>query len=266
MSTRAGFAQNLTVVTFAHGAIIACLVIVAAMPVYRKKMPDFMAVSLADSSPRNDDPPAPVAQHVESVVPPAPLVEEQVVTPPELVEKVPTAPIQDPAPVIIKPVQVVKPRQAVVKPVNPTPQKHRISSVKPRPRVSAADMAKALSSGIPSRSGHSQGTGHRGGGQVSADEDAISKGLIYQAFHDAWLQPSYADAGGSVVTVSVQLLGNGLVTRPVLVKSSGNEVMDASVMQAVRSVGHINGLSAEFVRRHSDIEFRFKVEPEGTRQ
>lgn len=265
MNTRIGFAQNLTVVTFAHGAIIACLVLLAAMPSYRKKMPDFMTVSLADSSSRNDDPPESAAQqHDAAVVQSVPIVEERVVVPQDPVEEVPKPPVQDPAPVIIRPVPVIKPKQVIAKLVNPT-QKHRTSSVKPRPRVSAADMAKALGSGISSRSGHSQGTGHRGGGQVSAEEDALSKGLIYQAFHDAWDQPGYADVGGSVVTVSVQLLGNGIVTRPVLVKSSGNEVMDASVMQAVRSVGRINGLSAEFVRKHSDIEFRFKVEPEGTR-
>ena len=100
-------------------------------------------------------------------------------------------------------------------------------------------------------------------GQGDADADDPYFARIRQVFYNAWLQPSYADAGATPAIVSFQLSANGYVSRPVLKKSSGNPVMDASVMDAVKSVSRVDGLPADFVGRYHIIEITFEVEGEG---
>lgn len=256
------FAQNLTIVTFAHFAFIFCLVLVAAIPGLRRPVRILHPVQLAvfDTSSKLDGPPvSPV--HREPDIQPVPVQPEQPA------EVHPEPPKPRPKPVVSS--GISKPAADKIKPPKAKPanqdKKTTQDRKKRRPKVSAADIAAALRPAVgPRTAGHAKTTAVNVSGAVSADADAPYFAALKDAFYDAWIQPSYADAGGAATTVAFQLVGDGLVTRMSLSKSSGNPVMDASVMQAVRSVNRVEGLSADFVRRHQEIEIVFRVEKERT--
>jgi TonB family protein len=128
--------------------------------------------------------------------------------------------------------------------------------------VSAQDIARDLSAGMKPRTS-ALAVSSRSGTESVAGADAIFWSTFQQAFYNAWLQPSYADVGKAIVRIRVRLGAGGYVSDPVLTKSSGNEKMDASAMQAAQSVTLIPGLPADFVAAHNLIEIDFKVEDEG---
>ncbi|MEI6971601.1 MAG: TonB family protein [bacterium] len=258
-----GFAQNLTIVTVAHFAVIVCIVLIAAMPRIRQPSRVVIPVQLQVFDPAAQSEGAQAREVVREVaVLPDPEPQAEPV-----VEKLPDPP--KPAPRqetgISKP--TTKPTtKPTVKKKNDTKSKstsqtkrNARTNVKRRQAVSAKDIADALRPAVGSRVGHSQ-TGVNIAGALSADADAPYFGVLKDAFYDAWIQPSYADAGGAAATVAFELIGDGLVTRKTLAKSSGNPVMDASVMQAVNSVSRVAGLPADFVRKHREIEIVFRVE------
>ncbi|MFC1498507.1 TonB C-terminal domain-containing protein [Verrucomicrobiota bacterium] len=92
------------------------------------------------------------------------------------------------------------------------------------------------------------------------DENTRQLEVVRRALYDAWVQPSAEEAGDAVAEIVIQLQGDGTITKRALKKKSGNEAIDASVMQAVNSVNRINGLSSDFIRRYSQITISFKVE------
>lgn len=259
LNMKTGFAQNLTIVSVAHFALVFCLLFVATVPGCRKRARVVIpfTFTVRDALARDEGLPTPVALRDRVVQP----VHESAPVPPETADVVPPAPV--PPPVARSGIsraaesRVKQTRKTSSK--TPTPPARRRNQVRVEDIVS--DFNKAV---IGSRPGARSQAFVDGRGMGTADADTMYRGILYRAFYDAWVQPAYADAGDSTVTVSVQLLGDGLVTRPVLAKSSGNPVMDASVMQAVRSISRVDGLSTDFVRRHPEIEFGFKVELEGT--
>lgn len=95
---------------------------------------------------------------------------------------------------------------------------------------------------------------------VIPDDDSICFGLVQQAFHDAWVQPSAAEAGNAVVEAEIRLALDGTVLSSQVVKSSGVDVMDQSVVKALRFVRKVGGLDRGFLERHGAITISFRVE------
>ncbi|MEI6218048.1 MAG: TonB family protein [bacterium] len=258
---KTGFAQNFAMVSAAHFATILCIVILAALPSCRKQARVIIPLQLFDNSLLVDGSPLPM---------PAPeVVAERAAEAPEHVEE--SVPEREPA--IVK--ESIRKTQPVVKktvskpPVRPpkTVKSVKKSSTDRRKKsapVSAAAIARILNSGVGSKPGSSR-ISVRGLGAGVADADSMFFSIVKQAFYDTWDQPAYVDVGGAATTVAIQLSGNGVVSRATLAKSSGNPVMDASVMQAAQSVRRIDGLPADFVSRHPDIQIVFSVVNEGAR-
>ena len=84
--------------------------------------------------------------------------------------------------------------------------------------------------------------------------------MVRERLHEAWRQPSAEEAGDAEVEISIKMDGTGRVTGRDMVRSSGNPVLDASAMAAVRAVDRIWGLPASFLARHSEVTVSFKVE------
>jgi TonB family protein len=91
-------------------------------------------------------------------------------------------------------------------------------------------------------------------------EDARCFEAIRQAFFRSWEQPSKAAVGDAVAELGFTLSGDGRVGARRLARSSGNALLDESVLAAARSVDRIYGLTPSFLSRHRDVTVSFKVE------
>lgn len=92
------------------------------------------------------------------------------------------------------------------------------------------------------------------------DADARSLESIRRRLYGVWEQPSAAEAGAAVAEGRLRFHPDGSVISAELSKPSGNEVLDASVRHALRSVSRIEGLSASFLKRHPVVTVSFRVE------
>jgi protein TonB len=81
---------------------------------------------------------------------------------------------------------------------------------------------------------------------------------VRDAMYAAWTQPS-AVARGLRAEVSIRVLRNGAVTQRRLTRSSGSQLMDDSLMQAVNSVSMLRPLPPEVRDPHLDITIEFVV-------
>jgi outer membrane biosynthesis protein TonB len=167
-----------------------------------------------------------------------------------------------------KPDPAVKPKpEPVVKPV-PAPKP---KPAPPKPRVAKIETSKRL----VTRPGSSKQPpkltdreimewlmkGAKLGDRTSIpDEESRGFEAVRNALYRAWNQPSQAEAGHAVAEVSLRLAMDGSVISADLSQRSGNPTLDVSVQRAMASVRRIDGVTAEFVKRHPVIEIAFKVE------
>jgi len=84
--------------------------------------------------------------------------------------------------------------------------------------------------------------------------------LVRQAMYDAWNQPGSLSASAGLVTeVEIRVERNGTVTRRRMTRSSGNPLMDDSVMEAANSVTQLKPLPPEFGGKAKDIVIQFEL-------
>lgn len=83
---------------------------------------------------------------------------------------------------------------------------------------------------------------------------------VRQIMYDAWAQPGASVPAGTTAEVELRVLRDGTVTRRTMTRSSGNSVMDRSVMQAVESVSKLPQLPASWSGPHRDITVEFVLE------
>jgi len=256
------FAQNLAVVTVIHVVTVMCLVLITTLPGWRRHAPVLLPVQLIFGKPDGGGMQGqPSQSEAQRTAPPRPVADLSVPDSiPDPVQSIPRPPD--------RPAVRTVPRNVKVPPkvTNNNRVQRPAQQIRKPAAVSASDIARALQAGAGSRRGPAHlsvaGMGF-GSGSGMADGDSSYLAVVKQAFYDSWNQPSYADVGDAKVVVTIRLVGNGTVTGHALKKSSGNGVMDASVMQAVQSVRSVGGLPSEFIRNHGDIEMVFNVEKEG---
>ncbi len=219
------FRRNLKIVTVVHVAVILCLLVTSAVrSLFRKKEPVMIPVDLMFAAPAEavEVPPDPVAP------PPPP--------PPPKEFKIP-----DPKP---KPKRKKTPIKVSDKVVN-----RQIKPDRPRkPAPSDEEIRKLMGAETTPRTP-----------QVTPTEDQWCLALIQRCLHDAWNQPSATEAGRTEAEVTIGLGPDGTITSRRLTKSSGNGVMDQSVMAAANAVSKIPGLSPAFIRRRSTVTIVFRI-------
>jgi len=108
----------------------------------------------------------------------------------------------------------------------------------------AADGGDGTAGTAPgSGGGHRGGAGHAGGGATQSDFGWYQQ-LLYKKFYDGWTQPtSIVTSTSSFSTlVKIRIEKDGTISDVSLAQSSGNDVMDQSVMEAARRVTHVDPL------------------------
>ncbi len=83
--------------------------------------------------------------------------------------------------------------------------------------------------------------------------------MVRQALYRAWNQPTTIGIAGLVTKVELTFSSDGAIVGSRMINSSGNKVMDASVMQAVQSVHRVSGLPAAFLSSHRRIPVSFEL-------
>lgn len=95
---------------------------------------------------------------------------------------------------------------------------------------------------------------------IPPTDDGLYYALVRQAFHDAWVQPSHAEAGDAIVEAEIRFALDGSVISARIKTPSGVTVMDTSVAKALGYVKRVSGLTRDFISRHDRITIDFKVE------
>jgi outer membrane biosynthesis protein TonB len=90
-------------------------------------------------------------------------------------------------------------------------------------------------------------------------EQALNFALVRDALYDAWDQPVRSEAGSRPAEAAFSLDNSGRLSAPRIIQSSGSPVFDASVLEAIRRVGRIDGLSARFLRSFPRLSVEFKL-------
>lgn len=83
--------------------------------------------------------------------------------------------------------------------------------------------------------------------------------MVRQAMYRAWDQPSDIGIAGLVTKVELTFSSDGAIVGSRMVNSSGNKVMDASVMRAVQSVHRVSGLPPAYLSSHRRIPVSFEL-------
>lgn len=83
--------------------------------------------------------------------------------------------------------------------------------------------------------------------------------MVRQAMYRAWDQPTDIGIAGLVTKVELSFSSDGTITGSRMINSSGNKVMDASVMRAVQSVRRVAGLPPSYLSSHRRIPVSFEL-------
>jgi TonB family protein len=97
--------------------------------------------------------------------------------------------------------------------------------------------------------------------QLAASEEQRCLSLIKAAFYAKWQRPPWTDTLRKM-HLEVSFGAGGRVMSARLVQSSGDQQADATVRQAAHLVRVVEGLSADFLRKHKTVTIRFEVTPE----
>ena len=87
--------------------------------------------------------------------------------------------------------------------------------------------------------------------------------LVRQTLYKSWDQPTSIGIAGLVTRVELSMNTDGSITDCRITGSSGNRVMDDSVMGAVKSVHRIPGIPPSFLQSHRRIPVAFELTGNG---
>ncbi len=229
-----------------------------------------------DASRPEPEPPAPVPEKMELVQPPpvAPPAPSEIVTPQARPAPTPP-PTATPKPTTPKP---TTPKSETPKPTTPkaTPKETPKSTPKskatpnadasPKPKSSPAEKPKGTpgtkktdgaataasartsaekAGGNGPGTGNGKGTGKTGNG-TGEPQFGWYFSMLHDRFHNRWEQPTSIVRAGAdfVTTLKIRIAKDGMISAREIVNSSGNPVMDESVLAAAKKVEQIDPLPA----------------------
>lgn len=222
---RAQFRRYLLASTATHIGIVLLLIVTSLILTFRQKRKPYEIMTFIDVEAALS---APALQPVESIQVPEPPALEPPKDIPEATKK--------------KKAEIKKSEKRIKR--TETPAKP------PPPNLTPEEIKKLLASGIKtSPTAQPMGT---------AEFDWYMA-LVRQTMYDAWAQPSELAGRGLMTVVSIRVSRDGAVSGREMVKSSGNSVMDESVMRAVRSVSRLKSLPAQYAGPYKDITIEFEL-------
>lgn len=174
------------------------------------------------------------------------------VTPPE------PAPLADPLPAPLKPSPATVATNAAPQPVRERPRievsQERVERIREpaptlQPILTQDQLRDLLRDQLP--------TDPVAGAPAPADAGDLE--LIRQTLYQVWQQPSGHHLRGRVTEVSLRLDAQGRIQEHRLLRSSGDEAMDASVRKVMETVRRIPGISPGFSARRPWVTIYFEL-------
>ena len=128
-------------------------------------------------------------------------------------------------------------------------------------KLSKSQIQKLLGSAVKNVGSGSAAAGHSGTGSGGVyDPFGWYYAKVRAVMYEAWQQPSaLAGQKGLITRVLIRVQRDGRITRRSLVQPSGNALMDASVMNAVKSVQRIQELPPGFGGAYKAITIDFEL-------
>jgi len=269
------YTKELLLVTIGHGLFIGMLLVIPMIHGCDDPTPDMnKPLELYVEPPPSDSQPAPTELMKDLPIPEKKIEEkkedEEKTPPPDkdevgLIEKPKEKPKIKPEPKQ-KPVQKPEERKKggikvsttlVKKPMPPgkgklTPEEvrkllDRGAKLGKKSSLSEADMRRLLN-----------GDSRFGDGSPISQEFVVLD-MVRQAMYRAWDQPTDIGIAGLVTKVELTFSSDGTITASRILNSSGNKVMDASVMRAVQSVRRVAGLPPAYLSSHRRIPVSFEL-------
>ncbi len=266
MSAQPPFRLTIGFVTLIHGALIA-LLLVAGAPgcIRRNNKPEILPVEFmvaVDDGPEMLDPgkgPEPPPEVKPSPPQPPPVPEPPAA---EIVPEVSKTKPKPPEPKA-KPPEKQKPSEGKQKPTPDKAQDSNASKIGKGRRVTApnsnppnASMKRLSQEEIARLLALGATPGNR---NLTPEGEAFDFEVIRRRLYKAWAQPGSASSKLSA-EVEIRLNSAGNIISRRMLRSSGNAVMDESVMEAVNSVLRIDGLTPGFIdRKNGRVTIVFEV-------
>lgn len=94
---------------------------------------------------------------------------------------------------------------------------------------------------------------------VDPGEEGRCFALINKQLKAAWRKPHLAEASIREAELTLFLAKGGVVTSYKLTKSSGNDLLDKSAIDAGKAVKRIPGLTNDFIKSHSSVSIGFRI-------
>jgi len=116
---------------------------------------------------------------------------------------------------------------------------------------------------VSGRAGFGSSIGGSGGGGGGGSDSPLAwyYAMVKQLMYEAWQQPSgLANTGNPTTTVTIRVMRDGTINERQMMRSSGNKLMDDSVMRAVQSVKRLKPLPPQFIGPSQDITITFELE------
>lgn len=235
------FLRNTIISAGAHLTLILILLIFSISSCIMRRKPREITTYVDLQMELAPQPPSPAPPEP---APPAP-------TPPAPTPSPAPAPVPEPPP---KPKPEPKPKPPP-KPKIEVSRKvvQRPAPAAPQPQPSADEVRRKLESALP--------PARRTGTPTDDASFAWYLALVRTAMYDAWQQPSaLAGRRGLTTQMLIRVRRDGTITSRRMIGSSGNALMDNSVIQAVESIKTLPPLPAGFGSDYRDITVDFELE------
>lgn len=132
----------------------------------------------------------------------------------------------------------------------------------PAPKYTQNDIKKLLGEAVKDVGSGAAPLGHYGAGSGGGVYDPLGwyYAMVRAAMYEAWQQPSaLGGQKGLVTSALIKVKRDGLIVTRELVRSSGNQLMDRSVLDAMESVKQLQALPPGFGGDYKEITIDFAL-------
>lgn len=228
-----------------HVALVVSVFLYPIVKSWFEKEEEEEVVAVIDLSAMPPKPAPKPQQKPEPEQEPAPKPEPE----PEPVPRPEPEPEPEPEP---KPAPEPEPQRDEIK-ISKKRVERTIKQPRPTPKLSPEEIEKTLAENL----------GETPQRVAESDIPRWYYALVRQKMMDAWVEPAGLSLpSGTVTLVRITVNRSGRITNREMIRSSGNSIMDKSVMRAVGSVTRLKALPNTVSGSSKDITIEFELEEE----